>query len=229
MICENCGKEFFEDWRKDKETRKTPCRFCCRECANARHHSENTKQKIKDGVKISLIKRGIKKKEKIPAPKKIKCQFCGKEISIHGIKMHEKACELNPNRIITHHSRKRNECREGYVYVITNIVNNKKYVGKHVGKPEDSKNYFGSGIAIKNAIKKYGKKNFIKEILEYNTDANLDEREAFWIDKLNTLNEGYNLTKGGDGGDTLSGRHWFTNGKINILREVCPEGFYKRF
>ena len=34
----------------------------------------------------------------------------------------------------------------------------------------------------------------------------LNEREIYWIDKDNTINDnfGYNLTKGGDGGDTLS-------------------------
>ena len=36
MICEKCGKEFFEDWRKDERIRKTPCRFCSRACSNGR-------------------------------------------------------------------------------------------------------------------------------------------------------------------------------------------------
>lgn len=48
MICENCGKEFFEDWRKDK---KTPCRFCCRKCANTRQHSDKSKQKTSKSIK----------------------------------------------------------------------------------------------------------------------------------------------------------------------------------
>ncbi len=30
----------------------------------------------------------------------------------------------------------------------------------------------------------------------------LNEREKYWIDKLNTIQNGYNLIKGGDGGDT---------------------------
>ena len=235
MICENCGKEFFKDWRKDKQIRKTPCRFCCKSCSNTRQHSDETKQKIKNSIEKFQIKTGIKelallkKKERqeriTKNSEKVKCCFCGKEITRRELSHHEKSCHLNPNRIITHHARKRYECKEGYIYVITNILNNKKYVGKHVGKPEDSPNYFGSGIAINNAIEKYGKENFTKEILEYHQNANLDEREKFWIEKFNTLNEGYNLTTGGDGGDTQTGKHWFNNGKINVIRKEAPEGF----
>lgn len=41
-----------------------------------------------------------------------------------------------------------------YIYLITNIVNNHKYVGKHNGK---RRNYFGSGIALRDAVKNTGK------------------------------------------------------------------------
>jgi hypothetical protein len=40
MICEKCGKEFQEDWRKDKKTRETPCRFCSRGCANSKKQTK---------------------------------------------------------------------------------------------------------------------------------------------------------------------------------------------
>lgn len=66
MICENCGKEFFIDWRKDRKARKTPCRFCCKSCSNTRQHSDETKQKIKNAISKS--------------PKN-HCRVCGKEIS----------------------------------------------------------------------------------------------------------------------------------------------------
>ena len=32
----------------------------------------------------------------------------------------------------------------------------------------------------------------------------LNERERFWIKELNAINEGYNISLGGDGGDTIS-------------------------
>lgn len=84
-----------------------------------------------------------------------------------------------------------------YIYLIENILNGHKYVGKSNGK---RKNYFGSGVAIKNAIEKYGKENFIKSILEECSLEELNDKEKEWISKLNTYKgDGYNLTPGGDG------------------------------
>lgn len=48
MVCKTCGKEFFEDWRKQKK-KELPL-FCCRNCSNTRNHSEETKEKIKKSV-----------------------------------------------------------------------------------------------------------------------------------------------------------------------------------
>ncbi len=44
MICENCGKEFTEDWRKDSAQRKKPPRFCCRACSSSVGHRIHTKE-----------------------------------------------------------------------------------------------------------------------------------------------------------------------------------------
>ena len=52
MICEKCGKEFFEDWREVSSKRKNPIpRFCCRKCSNSRKVSSETKEKISSSVK----------------------------------------------------------------------------------------------------------------------------------------------------------------------------------
>ena len=60
----------------------------------------------------------------------------------------------------------------GYVYKTTNKVNNKIYVGKHKSNRFDE-NYLGSGVLLSSAIKKYGKENFITEVLEkYHTYPN---------------------------------------------------------
>ena len=93
-----------------------------------------------------------------------------------------------------------------YIYKITNLINGKIYVGKSEREDEYHRRcYFGSGIVIRLAIKKYGKENFKKDFLEENIDLDkLDEREQFWIAKLDAMNEsvGYNRALGGEGGCT---------------------------
>ena len=84
------------------------------------------------------------------------------------------------------------------IYKTTNLITGKFYIGKD--KNNDPK-YLGSGLHLKRALKKYGKENFLKEILEYCTDFDhLNEREIYWIAKLNAVKEGYNITEGGNGG-----------------------------
>lgn len=86
-----------------------------------------------------------------------------------------------------------------YIYLSTNNINGKKYVGQHryngVGLDP---NYFGSGIAINDAYNKHGRENFTMELLEECADEDLNEREVFYIKLYNTLSpNGYNLTSGG--------------------------------
>lgn len=84
-----------------------------------------------------------------------------------------------------------------YIYLIENLINGNKYVGKSSGR---SKNYFGSGVALNDAIKKYGRENFKKTILELCSLDDLNKKEKEWIEKLDTYRgQGYNLTPGGDG------------------------------
>jgi len=60
----------------------------------------------------------------------------------------------------------------------------------------------GSGVAIKAAIKKYGKENFTKTIL-YNSfdenDLNEAEIQMIWVERFSGKAE-YNLSSGGDSG-----------------------------
>ena len=95
---------------------------------------------------------------------------------------------------------------KGIIYKITNKVNGKSYIGQtryslefrwrqHIHKKDNT--YFH------NAIKKYGVENFSIEILEECEVSKLNEREIFYIAKLNTFKEGYNLTIGGDGNRRL--------------------------
>ena len=85
---------------------------------------------------------------------------------------------------------------KNYIYVTTNLINGKKYIGSHKGDETDS--YFGSGKIIKYAIKKYGKHSFSKKILEECDVTNNLILEKHYINKFNTLYpNGYNLTENG--------------------------------
>lgn len=88
------------------------------------------------------------------------------------------------------------------IYKTTNLINGKYYIGKDV---RNLNCYLGSGELLKKAIKKYGKNNFVKEIIEVcNNLIKLEEREKYWIKELNSIKNGYNLTEGGTGGNTFS-------------------------
>lgn len=94
----------------------------------------------------------------------------------------------------------------GYIYKITNIINNKIYVGQTKNSPErrwteHKRDYKGGNTYLYNAMKKYGIDNFKFEVVETNVSAEeLNNREIYWIEKLNSFSDygkGYNLTKSG--------------------------------
>ena len=51
---------------------------------------------------------------------------------------------------------------------------------------------------MQNAWNKYGKENFVFLIIEKCHKSTLNQAEKFWINFLDTFNNGYNLTKGGE-------------------------------
>lgn len=92
-----------------------------------------------------------------------------------------------------------------YIYKITNLTNNKLYIGK---TSRDIKTrweeHLRHSISLPNiplyrAINKYGKENFIIEQIEECNDEIVNEREIFWINFYNTYKNGYNCTLGGEG------------------------------
>lgn len=102
----------------------------------------------------------------------------------------------------------------GYIYKITNIINNKIYIGltmttieqrwqSHI-KTAYSKNSKDYNNLLKKAIRKYGKENFIIEQIDAaDTLEELKEKEKYWIKHYNSFcllqdSWGYNLTRGGD-------------------------------
>jgi group I intron endonuclease len=100
----------------------------------------------------------------------------------------------------------------GYVYLVTNLVNGKKYVGctkvsiKRRWAQHRSAAIKGSTLLIHRAIRKYGESVFKIEQLEVldGGHADLMAAEIRHIDFHNcVVPNGYNLTMGGDGVDLL--------------------------
>lgn len=86
-----------------------------------------------------------------------------------------------------------------YVYKTTCLLTNRYYIGIHSTFNIDD-GYIGSGKRLKYSIKKYGKENHIKEILEF-----VKERKELEKKEIDLINEYIgdincmNLTKGGFG------------------------------
>jgi group I intron endonuclease len=99
------------------------------------------------------------------------------------------------------------------IYKITNLINNKVYIGKTVRKLEVRfKGHLKAAESKINrylcdAVNHYGKENFKIELIEQCERENENEREKYWIKTLNSNNKkfGYNMTEGGDGGQTRKG------------------------
>jgi hypothetical protein len=86
----------------------------------------------------------------------------------------------------------------GYIYILVDKRNGKKYVGKHNGNKKD---YWTSGVVPNRIAKKYGKDIFERIILEDNIpNDKLNEREMRYITEHDSFKNGYNSTIGGDGG-----------------------------
>ena len=90
----------------------------------------------------------------------------------------------------------------GYIYKITNNINQKSYIGQTINTIHDrmNKHYSNSKVAntgIDYAIRKYGKNNFTVEQLCECNNSQLDELERYYIQLYDTYNNGYNLTIGG--------------------------------
>jgi len=95
-----------------------------------------------------------------------------------------------------------------YIYKITNIINEKIYVGKSKNpkvrwrqhkshsKKRNTKLYY--------AMRKYGIENFIFEVLEECDENIINDKEIYYISSLNPY---YNMTDGGDGGGFLNKKH----------------------
>lgn len=88
----------------------------------------------------------------------------------------------------------------GYIYETTNLINGKKYIGKHKSNSFDNK-YYGSGRLFKEDLAKYGKENFsIRVLEEIDNENDLHERETYYIKLFDAVRSPkyYNNSYGGE-------------------------------
>ena len=87
----------------------------------------------------------------------------------------------------------------GIIYLIENQINHKKYVGLTTRNLEIrwKEHMRHSSQTIDKAIQKYGKDNFTIKKIDECPDEELDEKEKYWIQYFNSVEEGYNITTGG--------------------------------
>lgn len=99
-----------------------------------------------------------------------------------------------------------------YIYIITNDINDKVYIGKTNFSIEkrfqehcnDSTKHRKEKRPLYNAMRKYGIEHFhIKQIEEVSAE-DASKRETYWINKFDSYNNGYNATLGGDGKTRLN-------------------------
>jgi len=115
--------------------------------------------------------------------------------------------------------------RTGCIYLLTNKVNGKQYVGQTLDlKNRISYHHTHDGTVVDHAIQKYGWRNFSPSIIEDNIpEDKLNEREVHWIKQLNTFEgEGYNCTEGGQ-----FGMYGENHPNTDLDYEICFEIYSK--
>ncbi len=104
---------------------------------------------------------------------------------------------------------------EGIVYLITNLSNNKKYIGITIQtlerrwkyhQEQANAHYIKNDDSLHHAIREFGAENFsLKQIDSGTSKGDLEEKERKWIKELGTIiPDGYNISHGGVSGGANS-------------------------
>lgn len=118
------------------------------------------------------------------------------------------------------------------IYKITNLINNKCYIGQSTDITKrwsaEKRRAFNSdddayNTLLSRAFRKYGIEAFKFEVLEECSKEHLDEREKYFIAKFksNNIDFGYNLTSGGQGAPNLNFK--LTNQDVATIKQLLKE------
>ena len=117
-----------------------------------------------------------------------------------------------------------------WIYKITNIQNNKVYIGQTI-RPVEQRFHRHMNDALNNildthfarAIRKYGKENFIIEMIDTaKSQDELNQKEQYWIRYYDSVNKGYNETDAISkcGGNTYQSK---TDEEMDIIKNKIRE------
>lgn len=126
------------------------------------------------------------------------------------------------------------------IYKITNILTGEMYIGASKDLKKRLWAHRNKYSNIKEIIEKYGVENFTFEVIEECLEEELSEKEEEYIELYDSRNKGYNISKGGERGNTnttgyyrvhkdknkkyvqgyLWRYHYFENGKHKSIRRM---------
>lgn len=116
------------------------------------------------------------------------------------------------------------------IYMITNKINNKSYIGLSIDIENRIKAHFSRAFTrdreydklLYRAIRKHGVESFSWRVLELCEEKELEQKEISWIEKFDTYKNGYNETIGGEIGNMQKGeqhsRSKLTEAEVRDIR-----------
>lgn len=107
----------------------------------------------------------------------------------------------------------------GVIYITTNNINGKKYIGRKKYK-KGWEDYLGSSKLLLDDISKYGTSSFTREIIEVcDTSHELQQRERYWHEYYNVKADTnfYNIVYANEGFDTSGARFTYSDEALDTI------------
>ena len=99
-----------------------------------------------------------------------------------------------------------------FIYKITCTKNNKSYIGQSTNPNRRFQQHMNSNKSFEDDINQYGNDSFILEVLEECDENNCCEKETYYIEKYDTVENGYNIQKISHDGVFNRRRHQWNTG-----------------